>query len=68
MLHLVILCYIIMAKETGTALSELCQKPEFAPGVGIPPCPYIPMFVLAPQWEEILYTPFSLFSLYLTYN
>lgn len=58
MLRLVILCYIIMIKETGTALSELCQKPEFPGGVGIPLCPYLSMFVLASQWEEILCTPF----------
>lgn len=60
MLCLVILRYI-MIKETGTALSELCQKPEFAGGVGIRLCPYLSMFVLASQWEEILYTPFYLF-------
>lgn len=52
-----------MIKETGTAFSELCQKAELlqsAGGVGIPPCPYIPMCVLAPQWEEVLYAPFYL--------
>ena len=52
-----------MIKETGTALSELCRKPELlqcAGGVGIPPCPYIPVYVLATQWEEVLYALFYL--------
>lgn len=53
---MVTVSYIIMIKETGTALPELCQKPELlqsAAGVGIPPCPYIPVCALAPWWEEV---------------
>lgn len=56
-------CHIIMNERDRKVLSELCQKLELlqsGSGVGIPPCLYILMHVLAAQWEEVLYPSFYL--------
>lgn len=43
-------------------LSELSEASTAAVrgSVGIPPCLYIPMYVPAAQWEEVLYASFYL--------
>lgn len=49
-------------KRDRKVLSELSEASTAAVrgSVGIPPCLYIPMYVPAAQWEEVLYASFYL--------